>query len=72
MFPLEILNSQLLNHQLYAKLLCQLTQLNISQIHDILMHDFYWNKTASMVMLYFIYNSTITIQLINFKHIHII
>ncbi|XP_033187616.2 lipid droplet defective isoform X1 [Bombus vancouverensis nearcticus] len=51
-FPLEILNSQLLNHQLYAKLLCQLTQLNISQIHDILMHDFYWNKTASMIKNY--------------------
>ncbi|XP_017788277.1 PREDICTED: uncharacterized protein LOC108570860 [Habropoda laboriosa] len=50
--PLEILNSQLVNHQLYAKLLCQLNRLHVSEIHDILMRDFYWNKTASMVKNY--------------------
>ncbi|KAK9294638.1 hypothetical protein QLX08_010802 [Tetragonisca angustula] len=50
--PLEILNSQLRNHQLYGKLLCQLPKLNISKIHDILMHDFYWNKTATMIKNY--------------------
>nr|XP_012136751.1 PREDICTED: uncharacterized protein LOC100878441 isoform X3 [Megachile rotundata] len=51
-FPLEILNSQLVNHQLYSKLLCQLNRLKVSEIHDILMRDFYWNKTASMVKNY--------------------
>ncbi|CAK9819447.1 ATP-binding cassette sub-family A member 13 [Anthophora plagiata] len=50
--PLEILNSQLLNHEIYAKLLCQLNRLHVSEIHDILMRDFYWNKTASMIKNY--------------------
>ncbi|XP_076548743.1 lipid droplet defective isoform X1 [Osmia lignaria lignaria] len=50
--PLEILNSQLVNHQLYSKLLCQLNRSKVSEIHDILMRDFYWNKTASMVKNY--------------------
>ncbi|CAL7936973.1 unnamed protein product [Xylocopa violacea] len=48
-FPLEILNSQLLNHQLYAKLLCQLNRLNVSEIRDSLIHDLHWNKTVSMM-----------------------
>ncbi|XP_026675626.1 uncharacterized protein LOC108632621 isoform X2 [Ceratina calcarata] len=51
-FPFEVLNSQLVHHQLYAKLLCQLNRLNVSTIHNILMHNFYWNKTASMIKDY--------------------
>ena len=51
-FLLQLLNSQLANHQLYSKLLCQLNRLNVSEIHDILMRDFRWNETASMVKNY--------------------
>ncbi|OAD61200.1 ATP-binding cassette sub-family A member 13 [Eufriesea mexicana] len=50
--PIEILNSQLQNHQRYANLLCRLNGLNISEIHDILLSDFDWNKTANMVKDY--------------------
>ncbi|KAG7198455.1 hypothetical protein KM043_005838 [Ampulex compressa] len=50
--PVEILNSQLSRHELYSKLICQLSRSNISELHDIMMRDFYWNKTASMVKDY--------------------
>ncbi|XP_011684588.1 PREDICTED: uncharacterized protein LOC105447955 isoform X2 [Wasmannia auropunctata] len=50
--PLEILNSQLMHHSLYSKLLCQMTRLNISEVHNILMNDFNWNKTGNMVKNY--------------------
>ncbi|XP_076176197.1 lipid droplet defective isoform X2 [Ptiloglossa arizonensis] len=48
-FLLQVLNSQLENHQLYSKLLCQLNRLNVSEIHRILMRDFHWNETVSMI-----------------------
>ncbi|XP_076237165.1 lipid droplet defective [Calliopsis andreniformis] len=48
----KVLNSQLANHRLYSKLLCQLNRLNVTEIHDILMRDFRWNETASMVKNY--------------------
>ncbi|XP_024889665.1 ATP-binding cassette sub-family A member 13 isoform X1 [Temnothorax curvispinosus] len=50
--PLEILNSQLMHHNLYSKLLCKMNRLNISEVHNILMNDFNWNKTGNMVKDY--------------------
>ncbi|XP_011868082.1 PREDICTED: uncharacterized protein LOC105562133 isoform X2 [Vollenhovia emeryi] len=50
--PLEILNSQLIHHSLYSKLLCKMNRLNISEVHNILINDFNWNKTGSMVKDY--------------------
>lgn len=50
--PLEILNSQLMHHNLYSKLLCQMIRLNISEVHNILINDFNWNKTGNMVRNY--------------------
>ncbi|XP_028048892.2 uncharacterized protein LOC105837746 isoform X2 [Monomorium pharaonis] len=49
---LEILNSQLVYHNLYSKLLCRMNRLNITEVHNILINDFNWNKTASMVKDY--------------------
>ncbi|KAG5315958.1 ABCAD protein, partial [Acromyrmex insinuator] len=50
--PLEVLNSQLMHHNLYSKLLCQMNRLNISEVHEILVNDFHWNKTGNMVKDY--------------------
>ncbi|XP_043253492.1 retinal-specific phospholipid-transporting ATPase ABCA4 isoform X1 [Colletes gigas] len=51
-FLFEVLDSQLKNHQLYLKLLCQLNRLHVSEIHGILMRDFRWNETVSMIQNY--------------------
>ncbi|KAL6258986.1 hypothetical protein P5V15_008908 [Pogonomyrmex californicus] len=50
--PMEILNSQLMYHSQYSNLLCQMNRLNISEVHNILMNDFNWNKTGSMLKSY--------------------
>ncbi|KAL0111880.1 hypothetical protein PUN28_013230 [Cardiocondyla obscurior] len=50
--PLDILNSQLIHHDLYTKLLCKMHRLNISDVHNIFMNEFNWNKTGSMVKDY--------------------
>ncbi|RLU15876.1 hypothetical protein DMN91_011632 [Ooceraea biroi] len=50
--PMEILNSQLSYHTKYPKLLCDLNRLNISEVHNILINDFNWNKTANMIKDY--------------------
>nr|XP_031839600.1 uncharacterized protein LOC116430078 isoform X2 [Nomia melanderi] len=47
--PLNILNSQLTNHQLYSELPCQLSRMNISAIRDVLIRDFRWNETVKMI-----------------------
>ncbi|XP_053973403.1 uncharacterized protein LOC128873691 isoform X1 [Hylaeus volcanicus] len=49
---LQVINSQLANHQLYSKLLCQLNRSNVSEIHEIFIRDFHWNETVDMIQNY--------------------
>ncbi|XP_015191826.1 PREDICTED: uncharacterized protein LOC107074670 isoform X2 [Polistes dominula] len=49
---IDIVNTQLSRHALYAQLLCDANKLNNSQIHNRLIHEFYWNKTANMINNY--------------------
>ncbi|XP_020291877.1 uncharacterized protein LOC109858741 isoform X2 [Pseudomyrmex gracilis] len=60
--PLEILNSQLIYHTRYSKLLCQMTRLNISQVHNILINEFNWNKTGSMIKDYRFFSNKKTLN----------
>ncbi|XP_014474957.1 PREDICTED: ATP-binding cassette sub-family A member 13 isoform X2 [Dinoponera quadriceps] len=50
--PMEILNSQLSQYNLYPDFLCQLNRLNISQIDNSLTNNINWNKTTQMVKDY--------------------
>ncbi|XP_050450054.1 uncharacterized protein LOC126850786 isoform X1 [Cataglyphis hispanica] len=60
--PIEILNSQLAHHALYSKLFCQLNRLNISEVHNILINDFNWNKTGNMIKDYKFLNKKKTLD----------
>ncbi|XP_072756384.1 uncharacterized protein Ldd isoform X2 [Anoplolepis gracilipes] len=60
--PIEILNSQLMYHTLYSKLFCQMNRLNISEVHNILINDFNWNKTGNMIKDYKFLNKKKTLD----------
>ncbi|KAK2584735.1 hypothetical protein KPH14_007066 [Odynerus spinipes] len=49
---IDIVNSQLSRHSLYADLICDIYKLDSSEIHEALVRDFYWNKTARMIADY--------------------
>ncbi|XP_066598930.1 uncharacterized protein ldd isoform X2 [Prorops nasuta] len=49
---IEIINSQLSMHSHYADLMCKMKRLNSTELEDILLRDFYWNKTVSMLKDY--------------------
>ncbi|XP_035722982.1 uncharacterized protein LOC118441973 isoform X2 [Vespa mandarinia] len=59
---IDIVNSQLSRHALYAQLICDMNKLNNSEIHDRLIHEFYWNKTASMIENYKYLNNQKTLN----------
>ncbi|XP_076641439.1 lipid droplet defective [Halictus rubicundus] len=46
MLLIDVLNSQLENHRLYAELPCKMSQLNMSEIHSVVLRDFHWNETT--------------------------
>ncbi|XP_078047717.1 lipid droplet defective isoform X2 [Augochlora pura] len=46
---IDVVNSQLEKHRLYSDLSCQMSQLNISEIHKIVMRDFHWNETTNKI-----------------------
>ncbi|KAF7403454.1 hypothetical protein HZH68_006248 [Vespula germanica] len=53
---------QLSRHALYAQLICDMNKLNNSEIHNRLIHEFYWNKTASMIENYKYLNNQRTLN----------
>ncbi|XP_076284763.1 lipid droplet defective isoform X2 [Lasioglossum baleicum] len=49
MFLIDVLNSQLENHGLYAELPCKMSQMNISEIQSVVLRDFHWNETTHKI-----------------------
>ena len=45
----EILNSQLMRHADYSKLICRLRKMKVVEMQDTMLKDFNWNKTINMV-----------------------
>lgn len=52
---IEIVNSQLIKHSEYSKLICKMRRMNVREIQDTMLRDFYWNKTINMVRVKKIY-----------------
>nr|XP_033339925.1 uncharacterized protein LOC117228336 [Megalopta genalis] len=46
---IDVLNSQLENHRLYSELSCQLSRLNVSEIHELVLRDFHWDETTHKI-----------------------
>ncbi|XP_014612694.1 PREDICTED: uncharacterized protein LOC106791527 isoform X1 [Polistes canadensis] len=49
---IDIVNTQLSRHALYAQLICDTNKLNNWEIHNRLINEFYWNKTTNMINNY--------------------
>lgn len=49
---IEIINSQLTNHQVYTDLLCRFDQLTTTEIQNIIDQRLYWKKTIGMIKNY--------------------
>ncbi|XP_053595540.1 uncharacterized protein LOC103571174 isoform X2 [Microplitis demolitor] len=45
----EIINSQLANHEIYSEILCKFNRMNVSQIQEIIDSRLYWKKTVGMI-----------------------
>ncbi|XP_033223873.1 phospholipid-transporting ATPase ABCA1 isoform X3 [Belonocnema kinseyi] len=58
----EILNSQLIRHADYSKLICKLSKMKVVEIHDTMLKDFYWNKTINMIKHYEYLNNKKTLK----------
>ncbi|KAI4485555.1 hypothetical protein M0802_012731 [Mischocyttarus mexicanus] len=59
---IDIVNSQLSRHALYAQLICDINKLKVMEIHNRLVNEFYWNKTASMINNYKYFNDKTTLN----------
>ncbi|XP_043481651.1 ATP-binding cassette sub-family A member 13 isoform X2 [Leptopilina heterotoma] len=59
---IEIVNTQLIKHSEYSKLICKMRRMKMTEIQDTLVRDFYWNKTVNMIKDYKYLNNKKTLK----------